>query len=704
MPSAARAFDTAQPSQGGDRSEAHAGSPDVIIDNRAALRVGDGGQGFHTTDGSAGVFIDGLPAVRQGDPTDHQGTQGEVLQGSPDVIIGSHAGASRARPHDRSVALQVTDALGRPVHGVTVRASCPHEHRPAETVDGATTVGGLCSGAAVSVQKTLQSGTWDAGASRGAHPQTTTRKAKLAPSPSASASSSPALAKPAPTSPAPTPAPTPEVVQAPASSATSTGGASVTIPKANGPTQVVLATTHNWVELVYEAFGERLPTGPMDLALLGVRGASLAPAVPAKKTPEGTLEAEAAAGELADVDFTREAHKQTGYGDLLFCVWTDKSVHHAQHVDVFECDIDESPGQGTLHLPFLLEGKLFHATPGPYGSYPGHDVCLHVFEGAHEPKPPKEPTAEDVIHLASTQKGTTEWPPGSNDVKYGAWYGMNGEPWCAMFVSWCFSHVGMPLIHYSYCPTGAGEFQSGAWGSWIGGSGHAEPGDVVFYHWAGPGTVLDHTGIVVHDDGSYITTIEGNTTPPGGTGNQGNGGGVYLRTRPKDGTVGGFGRPRYPKPVTLPTSYVRWGSEAATIRSASSAGSTILHHHYFHTEHKKEVVDPHATRYERFKSLYDHAKNKAAIPYLVVSSRYVETYAEWVSWLGANPTAKPSPHSVIRRSGLVSPEGHPGRYLPSFIGKAYADKVLAHAAKMHDKKAAAALRDALLGSLFKVSG
>jgi hypothetical protein len=485
------------------------------------------------------------------------------------------------------------------------------------------------------------------------------------------------------------------------------------MPRANGGTTVVLPTTHNWVELVYEAFGHHLPTAPRDLALLGVRGASLAPAVPAKKTPEGNLEVEAAAGDLADVDFTREAHEQTGYGDLLFCVWTDKTVHHAQHVDVFECDIDASPGHGTLHLPFLLEGKLFHATPGHYGSYPGHDVCLHVFEGKHEPKPPKEPTAHDVIHLASTQKGTTEWPPGSNLVKYGAWYGDNGQPWCAMFVSWCFSHAGMPLIHYSYCPYGAADFQSGAFGTWHGGDAHAEPGDVVFYQWNGPNhastqagrnAAFEHTGIVVHDDGSTITTLEGNTTPPGGTGDQSNGGGVYLRTRPKDYTIGGFGRPRFPKPVTLPHSYVRWGSESATHHSASSAGSTILHHHYFHTEHKKPVVDPKATRYERFKSLYDHATNKAAIPYLVVSSRYVETYAEWATRLSETPTAKPPPGSVIRRSGLVSPEGHPHRYLPSFLGKGHADKVLAHAAHMHDKKAAAALREALLGSLFEVSG
>ena len=680
MPSAARAFDTAQPGQGGDRSEATAGSPDVIIDNRAALRVGDGGQGFHTTDGSAGVFIDGLPAVRLGDPTDHEGTQGEVLQGSPDVIVGSHAGVPRPRPHDTSVALQVTDALGRPVHGVTVRASCPHEQRPAETVDGGTTVGGLCSGAAVSVAKSLQSGTWDAGASHGAHPQTTAREAKI--------------------------------VHAPAPSTTSTGGVSVTLPRANGPTLVVLPTTHNWVELVYEAFGQHLPTGPKDLALLGVRGASLAPAVPAEKKPEGTLEAEAAAGELADVDFTREAHTQTGYGDLLFCVWTDKSVHHAQHVDVFECDIDASPGRGTLHLPFLLEGKLFHATPGPYGSYPGHDVCLHVFTGAHEPKPPKEPTAEDVIALASTQKGITEWPPGSNLVKYGAWYGDNAQPWCAMFVSWCFSHAGMPLIHYAYCPYGAAYFQSGEYGTWHPYTSHAEPGDVVFYQFNGPSdaptqaernAVMDHTGIVVQDDGSYITTLEGNTSAPGSSGSQSNGGGVFLKTRTKDGTILGFGRPRYPKPVTLPTSFIRWGSEAATHRSAASAGSTILHHHYFHSEHKKQVVDPQATRYRRFKSLYDQAKNKGAIPYLVVSSRYVETYSEWAPGLSETPTAKPSPASVLRRSGLVSARwGHPSAATcrRSSARRTPRRGPLKHAAAMHDKEAPpAALRDALLGSL-----
>jgi uncharacterized Zn-binding protein involved in type VI secretion len=718
MPSAGRAFDTAQPTTGEDGgSTASQGSPDVIINNRAALRDGDAGPGFRASGGSTGVFIDGLPAFRQGDPTQHGSAPGELVQGSPDVILGDRkAGTPKARPHDTNVALGVTDALRRPIHGVAVRATCPHEQRPAETVDGATSIGGLCQAATVTVDKSLQSGTWDPGATRGAHPRSTTRKAPEASIARAAATSGGAAPSNggtlAPSDPPSGPKlkapsePAPHVVQAPAPSATSSGGASIQIPKATGPTQVVLPTTHNWVELVYEAFGQHIPTSPKDLALLGVRGASLAPAVATAKPPEASLEAEAAAGKLADVDFTTHAHVANAYSDLLFCIWTDTSVHHAQHVDVFECTIDASPGQGTLHLPFLLEGKLFHAEPGPFDkSYPGSDVALHVFEGTHEPVPPKQPTADAVIALAMTQRGTTESPPGSNLVEYGAWYGDNGQPWCAMFVSWCFAHVGMPLIRYAYCPYGADDFQSGSFGTWHGGyQSHAEPGDVVFYQFDGPGTTLDHTGIVVHDDGAYITTVEGNTTAPGGSGSQSNGGGVFLKSRQKNDLIAGFGRPKYPKPETVPTSFIRWGSEAKTVGGTSRIGSTLLHHHYFHAEHGKQVPDPAATRYRRFMDLYNQAKNKKAIPYLIVSSRYVETYADWVTWLADHPTEKPGPSSVILRSGLVAPDGHPGHYLPSFISKAYADSVLERARDTHDEKTAAQLRAALLGCTMKVSG
>ena len=29
-----------------------------------------------------------------------------------------------------------------------------------------------------------------------------------------------------------------------------------------------------------------------------------------------------------------------------------------------------------------------------------------------------------------------------NFTKFGAWYGLNGQPWCDMFLSWCADHVG----------------------------------------------------------------------------------------------------------------------------------------------------------------------------------------------------------------------------------------------------------------------
>lgn len=52
---------------------------------------------------------------------------------------------------------------------------------------------------------------------------------------------------------------------------------------------------------------------------------------------------------------------------------------------------------------------------------------------------------EKVLQVAATEKGVKESPAGSNNQKYGAWYGLNGVPWCAIFVSWVFNAAGAPL-------------------------------------------------------------------------------------------------------------------------------------------------------------------------------------------------------------------------------------------------------------------
>ena len=77
-------------------------------------------------------------------------------------------------------------------------------------------------------------------------------------------------------------------------------------------------------------------------------------------------------------------------------------------------------------------------------------------------------TAQDVLQVAIGELGTVESPANSNKTKYGAWYGMDGQPWCAMFVSWCFANAGMPLTietdhGFAYCPSGRNWFaQRGA--------------------------------------------------------------------------------------------------------------------------------------------------------------------------------------------------------------------------------------------------
>jgi peptidoglycan hydrolase-like protein with peptidoglycan-binding domain len=138
-------------------------------------------------------------------------------------------------------------------------------------------------------------------------------------------------------------------------------------------------------------------------------------------------------------------------------------------------------------------------------------------------------TAARLIDTARSQIGTKESPPGSNRNPYGASLGRDGEPWCAMFVSWCFRQIGAPLPDvngpdglFTLCPTAVTYARAHGQVASM-----PEPGDVLLFDWNGDGTA-DHTGIFVFADldGSY-TTIEGNTS----SGNDSDGGEVLQRIR-----------------------------------------------------------------------------------------------------------------------------------------------------------------------------
>ncbi len=70
------------------------GSPDVFINNKAVLRIGDPGvhsaccgpNTWKTAEGSPTVFINNIPAVRINDTTTHCGGTGKMIEASPDVF------------------------------------------------------------------------------------------------------------------------------------------------------------------------------------------------------------------------------------------------------------------------------------------------------------------------------------------------------------------------------------------------------------------------------------------------------------------------------------------------------------------------------------------------------------------------------------------------------------------------------------------
>ena len=146
-------------------------------------------------------------------------------------------------------------------------------------------------------------------------------------------------------------------------------------------------------------------------------------------------------------------------------------------------------------------------------------------------------TAKEILAVARVELGYKESPAGSNRTKYGAWFGLNGHPWCMMFIQWVFAQAGVELpVKTASCSALMSYAQ--AHGQWVT-SGY-RAGDIVIIDIPGNKVKTDHCGIVVTPLTTGVRTIEGNT----GVGNDSNGGEVMERTRPANWIVGAY-RPIY---------------------------------------------------------------------------------------------------------------------------------------------------------------
>lgn len=139
-----------------------------------------------------------------------------------------------------------------------------------------------------------------------------------------------------------------------------------------------------------------------------------------------------------------------------------------------------------------------------------------------------------ILRMAASQIGVKEQR--TNRTKYGRWYGMNGQAWCAMFVSWVAARAGVPLPRIN---------SNRGFAAVVSGRNFARKNNLLTTK-PRVGSVFliigrngkGHTGFVesVNWARRTITTIEGNTNAGGSR----NGDGVYRRTRKISAINGGF--------------------------------------------------------------------------------------------------------------------------------------------------------------------
>jgi len=134
-----------------------------------------------------------------------------------------------------------------------------------------------------------------------------------------------------------------------------------------------------------------------------------------------------------------------------------------------------------------------------------------------------------IVQKAIAELGQGEQPRGSNNTKYGRWFGINPAPWCAMFVDYVANKAGVSkyIPHTASAPGMASAFGK----RYNRGGGGIQPGDIPFFSNGGG---ISHVGLVEKVNGNAVGTIEGNHTS------------IVQRVNRSKGQIVGYGRPGYP--------------------------------------------------------------------------------------------------------------------------------------------------------------
>lgn len=137
----------------------------------------------------------------------------------------------------------------------------------------------------------------------------------------------------------------------------------------------------------------------------------------------------------------------------------------------------------------------------------------------------------------------------NNDTIFGKEYGLNHNPWCAMFVSYVFNQAGAGKLVAASSKKGFASCQAGY--EWFKKHGQivpfeqAQPGDIAFINFDKNAKTTEHVGIIYAPQPKklWVATYEGNTSGSA-AGSQANGDGCFKKTRTKD-LVMGVARPNW---------------------------------------------------------------------------------------------------------------------------------------------------------------
>lgn len=187
----------------------------------------------------------------------------------------------------------------------------------------------------------------------------------------------------------------------------------------------------------------------------------------------------------------------------------------------------------------------------------------------------------------------------SNYTKYARdlYPSLQGQPWCDMFVDWCFVQAfgrvkAMQLIgggFSAYTPTSAQYYKNKGW--WHNAS--PKPGDQIFFK---NSIRICHTGIVTRVANGKVYTIEGNTS--GASGIVANGGGVFEKSYARSHSgIAGYGRPDWSL-VEEPEYEVGWHHDSngwwyadSTSTYLKSCWQVINGHKYYFNPDGYAVID-----------------------------------------------------------------------------------------------------------------